>query len=97
VAMAKNREERYPNTADMLEDLMAVRSGHPALHARRIVTLEDLDKIEETGKTVDIAPPVSGNPWLELMKQPPVIVLMAAQGVSVLVILILLVVMFSHK
>jgi serine/threonine protein kinase len=97
VAMAKNRDERYANTKDMLEDLRAIRSGQPALHARRIVTLEDLDKVEETGKTVDIAPPASSNPWLDLMKQPLVIILMAAQGFSVLVILVLLVLVFSHK
>ena len=40
--MAKNRDERYATTLDMLEDLKAVRAGQPALHARRIVTLEDL-------------------------------------------------------
>lgn len=97
VAMAKNREERYANTKDMLEDLKAVRSGHPALHARRIVTLEDLEKFEESGKTVDIAPPVPQNALAELVKQPFVIGLMTFQGVSLLVILILVVVLFTHK
>ena len=98
VAMAKNREERYASTGDMLEDLKAVRSGQPALHARRIVTLEDLDKFVESGKTVDIALPPVQNPFLELIKQPLVIGLMAVQGLSLVVILVLLVVLFSaHK
>jgi serine/threonine protein kinase len=97
VAMAKNRDERYANTKDMLEDLKAVRSGHPALHARRIVTLEDLEKFEESGKTVDIALPAQQNPLLDLLKQPLVIGLMTFQGVSLLVILILVVVLFNHK
>ncbi|HSZ56990.1 MAG TPA: serine/threonine-protein kinase [Tepidisphaeraceae bacterium] len=97
VAMAKNRDERYANTKDMLEDLKAVRSGHPALHARRIVTLEDLEKFEESGKTVDIALPVPQNALAELVKQPFVIGLMTFQGVSLLVILILVVVLLGHK
>ena len=58
VAMAKNREERYASTADMLEDLQRVRAGNPPIHARRAVDLDQLAKIEETGKTVDIAPSV---------------------------------------
>ena len=96
VAMAKNRDERYASTTDMLEDLKAVRSGQPALHARRIVTLEDLDKFVESGKTVDIALPPPQNHMLGLVKQPLVIALMAFQGVSILVILILVVVLM-HK
>lgn len=56
IAMAKNRDERYQSTADMLEDLQAVRRGEPPVHARRAIHLEHLEKLEETGKTVDIAP-----------------------------------------
>lgn len=56
VAMAKKRDERYQSTEDMLEDLRAVRRGEPPIHARRAVHLENLEKLEETGKTVDIAP-----------------------------------------
>ena len=41
----------------MLEDLRAVRSGEPPTHARRAVHLDELAQLEETGKTVDIAPP----------------------------------------
>ena len=97
VAMAKNREERYSTTKDMLEDLRAVRSGHQPLHARRIVSLEDLDKVVESGKTVDIAPPTPTNPLLDLLKQPLVIILMSAQGLSLLIIVVLVMVMMSHK
>src|SRR3954470_18564860 len=56
LAMAKDREERYSSTEDMLEDLEAVRRGEPPTHARRAVHLDGLEKLEETGKTVDIAP-----------------------------------------
>jgi eukaryotic-like serine/threonine-protein kinase len=96
VAMAKDRNERYANTKDMLEDLRAVRSGHQPLHARRIVSLDDLDKVVESGKTVDIAPPAPTNPLLDLLKQPLVIILMSAQGLSLLIIVVLIVLM-THR
>ncbi len=57
VAMSKNRDERYQSTEDLLEDLQAVARGEPPTHARRAVHLDGLEKLEETGKTVDIAPP----------------------------------------
>ncbi len=66
VAMAKNREERYASTRDMLEDLLAIRNGQPPLHARRSVDLDSLAKVEETGKTVDLAPAVPPPPvWVQ--------------------------------
>src|SRR3954466_9398179 len=52
VAMAKDREERYSSTEDMLEALKAVRRGEPPRHARRDIKLDDLAKVEENAKTV---------------------------------------------
>jgi hypothetical protein len=60
------------------------------------VSLEDLDKVVESGKTVDIAPPTPTNPLLDLIKQPLVILLMSAQGLSLLVILVLIVLVMKH-
>jgi len=98
VAMAKSRDERYGSAEEMLEDLRAVRSGNAPLHARKIVSLDELDKIEETGKTVDIAPPVVVNPILDLLKQPLVITILVIGGLSVLINLLLVVVLMgSHK
>src|SRR3954451_17645672 len=62
VAMAKNREDRYQSTEDMLEDLRAARGGDPPTHARRDVHVDGLTALEETGKTVDIAPPPTTSP-----------------------------------
>jgi eukaryotic-like serine/threonine-protein kinase len=56
VAMAKRREDRYQSTEQMLEDLRLVSKGEPPKYARRVVDLESLAKIEETGKTVDLVP-----------------------------------------
>jgi serine/threonine protein kinase len=96
VAMAKNREDRYARTEDMLEDLRAVRAGQAPLHARRTVDLDVLGQIEETGKTVDIAP--TPDPALNLWKQPMFMVVTAAAAVSVVINLVLLIlVLIGHK
>jgi serine/threonine protein kinase len=99
VAMAKNREERYASTQDMLEDLKAVRTGQMPLHARRVVDLDQLVKIEETGKTVDIAPQTPSGPhsFSHLFSQPMVLAVVAVAGLSLLINVILLIVMLSGK
>jgi serine/threonine-protein kinase len=98
VAMAKDREERYPSMEDMLEDLKAVRAGNPPTHARRAVDLEAFASIEETGKTVDIAPGSHGSPLNDLLNNSMGVALLAVGGVSLLinVIVIILLVMKGH-
>src|SRR6185436_12940378 len=54
VCMAKNRDERYHTTEDLLDDLQAVRRGEPPQHARRNVDLDALAKLEQSSETVDI-------------------------------------------
>ena len=95
VAMAKNRDERYQSTEDMLEDLQAVRRGEPPTHARRAVHLEGLEKLEETGKTVDIAPATVPGP--SLWQNPLVMTMLGVAGVSLLVNIILLVLYLTKK
>src|SRR4051794_11262757 len=80
VAMAKNRDDRYHSTGDMLEDLKLVRSGQPPAHARRAVDLESMARIEETAQTVDIDPAPSGT---GMWGHPIVIALLATSGLSI--------------
>jgi serine/threonine protein kinase len=91
VAMAKPRDERYTTTEDMLEDLRAVRAGNPPTHARRVVSFDELTKLEETGKTVDIVPP----PPKQAAWSPLMITIAAVAGLSVMVNVILLLMMAS--
>jgi serine/threonine-protein kinase len=96
VAMAKNRDERYASTEDLLEDLRDVRAGNPPTHARRAVDLESLANIEETGKTVDI---VSHHfsPWAEMMNNSYGVALLVIGGVSLLInVILLMVVVMKH-
>ncbi len=92
VCMAKKRDERYASTSDLLEDLRAVRDGHPPIHARQAVDLETLAKVEATGKTVDIQP----DPRLNVWSQPAFIGMAVALGLSVLINLVLLLVALSR-
>ncbi len=95
VAMAKNREERYARTEDMLEDLRAIRAGQAPTHARRIVDLDSLTHVEETGKTVDITVPKPS--WTEAFKEPAVLTVVIIGGCSIFANLIILVVMLARK
>jgi serine/threonine-protein kinase len=95
VSMAKNRDERYSSTQDLLEDLKAVQMGHSPVHARHIVTIEDLDKIQETGKTVDIAAPPRVSPMQQLFQNPIGLGLAIAAALSIIINIILLFVMLT--
>jgi len=97
VAMAKDREDRYTSTEEMLEDLRDVRKGNPPTHARRAVDLEALAKIEETGKTVDIIIPQAQSPWAEMMSNNIGVALLAIGGISLLVNVILILAMLMKR
>jgi len=96
IAMAKNRDERYQSTNDLLEDLQAVKRGEPPTHARRAVHLDGLERLEETGKTVDIAPAGSSAGQLS-WSSPLLMTLLGLAGVSLVVNIILLALFLSKK
>jgi eukaryotic-like serine/threonine-protein kinase len=94
IAMAKNRDERYHGTAEMLEDLKLVRDGQPPIHARRTVNLDNIADIEKTATTVDIDPtPVSR---YAIWSHPLVIALLAWSGVSVIAIIVMLILLMMR-
>lgn len=88
-AMAKNRDERYASTEDMLEDLQAVKRGDPPIHAHKAVNLDDLSKIEETARTVDIDP--SEQRRSNIWTHPGVISLIALTVISWLVLFVVII------
>lgn len=92
--MAKNRDERYHSTSDLLDDLNAVRAGEPPTHARQAVDLDSLEAIEKTARTVDLDPvPAAPDVWTN----PLVVSLLAVCGISLLVNVILLVVFLTRS
>ncbi len=50
--MAKDRNDRYQTTQELLDDLMAVQQGHPPIHARKIFDMSQLAHIENEGQTM---------------------------------------------
>jgi serine/threonine-protein kinase len=89
VAMAKKRDERYQSTADMLDDLRAVRSGEAPTHARRVIDIDSLAAMEEHAKSSDTVDLDSGEPARRrgggsVWDQPIVLTLAIVAGVSVL-------------
>jgi eukaryotic-like serine/threonine-protein kinase len=94
VAMAKNRDDRYATTEDMLEDLRAVAAGDPPIHARRAVDVDSLMKVEEAARTIDIDPITTGAglPW----HNPILITILSVAGLSVVVNLIQLVIWLNR-
>jgi serine/threonine-protein kinase len=95
LAMAKSREDRYRTTEDMLEDLEAVRLGHPPPHAHQDIPLERIGELEKRDATVDIPPETVQQ--LQLWNHPVVIGLLAAVGVSLLINVVMLVVLLTRK
>jgi eukaryotic-like serine/threonine-protein kinase len=94
-AMAKNKDERYARTEDMLEDLQAVRRNEPPIHAHKAVDIEQIVKLEDRAHTVDIEPQDQQR-GPSIWQHPAVIALLAWAGCSVIVILILLVITFTR-
>jgi serine/threonine-protein kinase len=94
VAMAKNRDDRYPSTEDMLEDLRAVRKGEPPIHARRQVDIEALANMDRGARTVDIEPQVFRRTltW----SSPIVITLLAVCGFSLVLNIIFLLITLTR-
>jgi hypothetical protein len=94
IAMAKDRDDRYASTEDLLEDLEAVRKGDPPPHARRDIKLDDLAKVESSAKTVDLVPGQQAAP--SLIANPLFVGLLAGVVVSVLMNVILLLVLMNQ-
>ena len=95
LAMAKDREDRYASTEDLLEDLRAVRAGNPPIHARHGFDADAMARIEETGVTVDLGP-APRSPFAQLVGSSLGLGLLLAAGASVLVNVLLLVVMMKR-
>lgn len=83
-AMAKNRDERYASTEDMLEDIWAVRRGEEPTHGRRLVDVDKLPELDESTRTVDIDPEEETFRAKSMFSSPKVIVLASITAVSIL-------------
>ena len=95
LAMAKDRQDRYASTEDMLEDLRAVRAGNAPIHARHGFDPEAMASIEATGTAVDPGPPPM-SPLALLVNTGLGVGLLVAVGASVLVNVVLVMLILRH-
>lgn len=79
LAMAKDKNERYGSMEDMAEDLRAVRAGNPPIHARKMVDLGAVGRLESTSRTIDLDVP-RPSVW----ESPAFIAIATVAGVSAL-------------
>jgi eukaryotic-like serine/threonine-protein kinase len=86
-AMAKDKQQRYAKTEDMLEDLRLVRAGESPIHARHEVDMDALEKMERHGQTVDLdrSAPAAPSIW----ESPAVVGVLIFGGVSLVLNMIL--------
>lgn len=89
VCMAKDRERRYANTTDMLDDLEAVARGEPPLQARRKFDLAQLASLETKAEaSAPEAPneptPLTGQPvfWLAVAGWTIALLILLAWGLT---------------
>ncbi len=94
VSMAKNRDERYQTTEDMLEDLKLVHAGHPPKHAHKQVDLDSLSKLEQHSQTVDIDPSGAFRAKT-IFSDSKFVAILAVAGVSIVLNIILLMLALS--
>ena len=92
--MAKNRNQRYNSTADIVHDLEAVGRGEAPLHARQKFDVTSLAKLENTSELTEAHPDqpfvnISGP--TPLTEQPVFWFAIAGWGFALIATLIILV------
>jgi len=88
--LQKDREQRYANTADLLEDLRAVQSGEPPIHARTSFSVASLATLESGAAEAPDAARAAAAP--ALLEQP--LFWVAAGSLLLNVILLIVLVVF---
>jgi len=88
IMLAKHREDRYKNVEELLEDLEALREGHPPLQAHKRFDISVLEQLEE-GDTVEPEEAADVDEVISRYRLT-VIVLAAVTAVSVIAVVILL-------
>lgn len=86
--LAKDRQQRYRSTTDLLEDLMAVKNGEPPLQARKKFDLSALASLEKNATSPQAAN--HGQPQ-SITQHPLFIPCIAGWSVALLLLIILII------
>ncbi len=95
VCMAKNRNERYNSTSDLIQDIEAVTRGEPPLQARRKFDLSSLASLEqktESAEVPKVVEAVDRRPAVEipLLEQPVFWLAAIGWGLATLLLLVVI-------
>lgn len=92
VCMAKNPNERYATTSDLLHDLECVKRGEPPLQARKKFDIADLASLEQSASPGDtvITDSIQGDER-SIAEQPLFWAAIAGWGVAVILLVLYLV------
>ena len=93
VCMAKNRDERYQSTTDLLEDLLLVKGGQAPKHARRQVDLDAVATLQEHHQTLDLDP----QPGYSIWNNPTVMTIAIVAAISVFVNVVAIALFFANQ
>jgi len=89
VMMAKNRDERYASTADLLEDLKAVARGEAPMQARKKFEVSNFAALEAGTAGATEAPQAPAAP--SLFEQPIFWAFVASAAVNLILLILLIV------
>jgi len=88
VMMAKDPDERYRTTADLLEDLKSVAAGEPPMQARQRFEVAQLADLEATGQ--EVTPPYqAASQEKAIVEQPLFWALIVSLGLNVILAIVL--------
>jgi serine/threonine-protein kinase len=89
VMMAKDPDERYRTTADLLEDLKSVAAGEPPMQARQRFEVSQLAHLEATGQEVTPANHAASHDRA-IVEQPLFWALVASLAMNIILLILLL-------
>jgi len=88
VMMAKDKNQRYNNMSELIEDLEAIREGKPPIYARRKFNFEDLSQLEQ-GQPVEDIEEQDYNPYQGQITRYKIIIVALIAVIVVLLLIIL--------
>jgi serine/threonine-protein kinase len=89
ICMAKDRDQRYISTADLVQDLESVLNGEAPYQARQLVDLDSLSALEKRSDDSD-AEPEAQDDRLPIFVQPLFWIAVMGWGLAVALLLVLI-------
>jgi len=89
VCMAKNREQRYMSTADLVQDIESVLNGEAPYQARKLVDVETLSALAKGGESDELESSGIREPALPTVLEPMFWIAVAGWAVAAALLVVL--------